>query len=328
MDTSTGFRIDAGSFHPSFGGLSRPECVICTRTAGTFISHDPVGVVHLRPDGSRQLYGRAGQERSGQFIPNGIALSVDGRLLIANTGLEGGLWQVDRNNDMRPLAMTAEGRHLYPANFVLADRLGRLWVSISTRAVPRNMAYNRSVADGYIVLIDGRGARIVADGLGYANECRLSPDERFLYVNETFLRRISRFPVLPGGALGERETFCQLGYGDYPDGGTFDEQGHFWVTSVISNRIYRLAPDGTPHLLFEDADQDYVAMAEAAYLANALSTEILYRDTGTVLNHPASISFGGSDLRTAYVGNLKMDHLPTFRSPVAGAQPAHWDWEF
>ena len=38
----------------------------------------------------------------------------------------------------------------------------------------------------------------------------------------------------------------------------------------------------------------------------------------------ASISFGGPDLRTVYVGSLKGTRIPYFRSPVAGLPMAHW----
>jgi sugar lactone lactonase YvrE len=312
----------------AFDGLSRPECVLCTRSGGTFISHDPIGVLHVATDGRRSLHGRKESVAAGQFTPNGIALTGDGRLLIANTGLEGGVWQVQRGGECRPFLIEVDGLHIYPANFVLADSLGRLWISVSTRQVPRSKAYNASISDGYIVLWENGKARIVADGLGYTNECRLSNDGRYLYVNETFQRRISRFAVGAGGVLGPRETFCILGSGDFPDGGVFDAEGGYWITSVVSNRIYRIAMDGTPLLMFEDADPAYLAMAETAYLEGRLSPEILYADAGTAFNHLASISFGGPDLKTAYLGTLKMNQLPCFRAPVAGMQPAHWDWSF
>jgi sugar lactone lactonase YvrE len=315
-------------FDYTFGGLSRPECVICTAHSGTFISHDPVGVLHIAPDGQRSLFGRRETVKTDQFTPNGIALTQDGKLLIANTGLEGGLWQVDRDNNLLPLASEVDGQHLYPANFVLADSQGRFWLSISTRQVPRHTAYHAGVSDGYIALIDNRGARIVAEGLGYTNECRLSNDETYLYVNETFARRVSRFRVRTDGSLGPRENFCAFGHGDFPDGGVFDSAGNYWLTSVVSNRIYQVGQDGHPEKLFEDADADYVARAEAAYQAGSLSAEILYSDSGSRVNQLASISFGAADLRTAFLGTLKMDCLPSFRTKVAGQRPAHWNWSF
>lgn len=322
------FRVAASDIGFAFDGLSRPECVIATATSGIFVSHSPVGVLHIAPDGRRRLYGRETPPGSRLFSPNGIALTSDRRLLIASTGSEGGVWQVTPDGDCRPFLMEVDGQPLYPANFVLADALGRIWITVSTRQTPSIKAYNPAVADGFIVLCDRAGARIVADGLGYTNECRLSNDGTQLYVNETFGRRISRFPLRADGTLGARETFARLGAGDYPDGGTFDEQGGYWITNVVSNRIYRFDPSGEPSLVFADTDEAYVAEIEQAYLTGSLTVELLSRATGAAFDHLSSITFAGEDMRTVYVGALKADRLPTFRSPVAGARPAHLHWKF
>ena len=42
--------------------------------------------------------------------------------------------------------------------------------------------------DGYIVLLDGKGARIVGDGIYFTNEIRLDAKEEFLYVAETRIK--------------------------------------------------------------------------------------------------------------------------------------------
>ena len=319
--------IDGIPLWTSFKGVSRPECILCTANAGTFVSHRPTGVLRICPDGRREYYGKTGQDAQG-FTPNGIALTSDKRLLIANTGSEGGLWEVDRSGRMGLFAMEVDGVPLRPGNFVLVDAQNRVWLTVSTRLEPRDRAYNASVSDGFIALIDNRGARIVADGLTYPNECRFSNDGAFLYVNETFARRISRFPVSDDGTLGRRETFCVLGEGDFPDGGTFDVEGHFWITSVVSNRIYRIAPSGEPVLFLSDTDEDFVKKAELAYVNGTLDVDTLYSDMTSRLKHTSSITFGGDDMRNAYLGTLALDVIPYFRSPVAGQRPAHWNWTF
>lgn len=45
---------------------------------------------------------------------------------------------------------------------------------------------------------------------------------------------------------------------------------------------------------------------------------------GQTLQLLTSITFGGPDLRTVYVGSLGMNRLPTFQSPVAGLPMYHW----
>jgi hypothetical protein len=44
---------------------------------------------------------------------------------------------------------------------------------------------------------------------------------------------------------------------------------------------------------------------------------------GTRFQHLTSITFGGADRRTAYLGSLHADCIYEFPAPVAGAEPAH-----
>jgi hypothetical protein len=206
------------------------------------------------------------------------------------------------------------------------DALGRVWITVSTRLVPRISACRGDVADGFIVLVDRGGARIVADGLGYTNEAILDPSGKWLYVNETFARITSRFPVRPDGSLGPREVFMEYGPGTYPDGMAFDSVGHLWVVSIVSNRVLRIAPDRTMTTIVEDSDPEHLAWVERAYSAGKLERGHLDVVKSRELRNISSIAFGGSDLCTVYLGCLLDDVVYAFRSPVAGFALAHWNW--
>ena len=52
----------------------------------------------------------------------------------------------------------------------------------------------------------GKPARIVADGLGYTNEAVLDARGEWLYVNETFARRTTRFRIGADASLAAPET--------------------------------------------------------------------------------------------------------------------------
>ena len=173
-------------------------------------------------------------------------------------------------------------------------------------------------------MVDRRGARIVADGLGYTNEAALSADGAWLYVNETFGRRLTRFRVGAGGALGARETVATFGAGTYPDGLAFDAEGGIWITSIVSNRVLRVAPDGSQSDRPRGRRSRAVAWCEAAYRAGTLGRAHLDRAAGSLLRNVSSLAFGGPDLRTAYLGSLQGDSIACFRAPVAGQPPAHW----
>jgi SMP-30/Gluconolactonase/LRE-like region len=190
--------------------------------------------------------------------------------------------------------------------------------------VPREQAFRRDIADGYIVLKDETGARIVADGLGFTNETKVDPSGRWLYVNETMARRLSRFAIRDRSELGARETVADFDEGVFPDGFEFDAEGGIWIASVISNRLLRIAADGSKMVLLEEADPEAVARAERHYAENRLSRADIDAGRNRVLGNLASVTFGCPDLKTVYLGSLFGERIATFRSPVAGAAPLHW----
>ena len=307
-------------------GLVRPECVLVTASGHVHTADWRGGVATLEPDGSATLVtGAPGGDRP--LRPNGIALTAERTFLLADLGeTAGGVFELRRDGSVRPRIERVDGVDLPPTNFVSIDTRGRLWITVSTRMRPRALAYRADVADGFIVLVDGRGARIAADGLGYTNEALVSPDGRWLYVNETFARRLTRFRVADDGALSARETVTTFGAGTYPDGLAFDADGHVWITSIVSNRVIRVAPDGGQTLIVEDADPAHVQWAEQAYRTNALGRAHLDTRAGRRLANISSLAFGGPDLRTAYLGCLLGDAIATFRTSVAGHPPVHWSW--
>ncbi len=147
-----------------------------------------------------------------------------------------------------------------------------------------------------------------------------------LYVNETYGRRTIRFPILEDGQLGARETVTEYGAGIFPDGLAFDEAGGVWMTSVVSNRLIRVAPDGSQTLVLEENDPEKLDQIEQVFQAGDLAREHLDTIETEIMKSISSIAFGGPDRRTVYLGNLLDNRLYTFRSPVAGAAPPHWEF--
>jgi sugar lactone lactonase YvrE len=309
-------------------GLKRPECVLATR-AGNLYSADWRGGVGrtTTPDGASTLL--AGTELPGgrPLRPNGIALRRNGSFLLADLGETlGGVYELSRSGDTRPIIERVDGVDLPPTNFVHEDAQQRIWITVSTSHVPRAAAYRADVADGYIVLLTASGARIVADGLGYTNEALPSPDGRWLYVNETFGRMLSRFPLRADGSLGSKEVVTTFGAGTFPDGLTFDEEGGVWITSIVSNRVIRVDAAGQQSVILEDCDPAHLERCEAAFLAGTMGRPHLDTCGGRILRNISSLAFGGPDRRTAYLGCLLGDAIAFFRAPVAGVPPVHWDW--
>jgi hypothetical protein len=59
--------------------------------------------------------------------------------------------------------------------------------------------------------------------------------------------------------------------------------------------------------------------------AGEVTAEDMARARGTLAPWMASITFGGPDLRTVYVGSLLGSTIPYFRSPVPGLPMVHWN---
>ena len=306
-------------------GLHRPECVLCTARGNVYTADWRGGVTCLRPDGSRQTV--LADSAEVEIKPNGIALCRDGSFLLANLGDAGGLYRLHRDGTLVPVLTEINGQAVPPSNFVAVDKMDRIWLTVSTRRTPRALGYRPDVDDGFIVLIDTRCARIVADGLGYTNELLLDSENGWLYVNETFGRRMSRFRVSPDGTLKNRETVVKFGPGVYLDGLTFDAEGGIWVTSIVSNRIIRITPDGRQQLVLEDSDPEHVAAVEKAFMQGTMGRPHLDTVKSRQLRNISSLAFGGPDLKTVYLGCLLGDSLATFRSPIPGRPPVHWHFE-
>ena len=293
-------RIDGFAVAPSHityigRGLSRPECIIAERDGTLWIADNRGSMTHIdAQSGVQRLIG------PNEGVPNGIAMTARGDFVVADIGA-GNLYQIDRSGAKTILLDGIDGKRLGAVNFVYVDEKDRLWVTVSTVTEPRSDALNTVIPDGYILLMDGGGARRVADGLRFTNEVRIDAAGEFLYVAETTAGGITRYRLAADGSLDARETFGPMPFfeGAKVDGIAFDADGNLWVTEVTRNQIVVLKPDGTALTVFEDP-------------------------AGTTIDFPTSVTFGGEDLRTVYVGSLKMNRIATFRSPVAGAPMRHW----
>lgn len=306
-------RIAASDLHTIGRGLHRPECVIPRPSGDVFVPDWRGGVTRIGIDGSQETWLAQGTR---ELRPNGIAVLADGSFLVANLGPDGGVWRLHRDGRLVPYVTEVDGIPLPGANFVHADDRGRVWMSFSTRHRPRQAAWRPGIADGFIVLADSSGARIVADGLHYTNEVRPHPSGDWLYAVETFGRRLVRFPIASHGRLGARETVVTVGHGCFPDGFAFDEDGRIWMTSLISNRLLLFANE-TVRTILEDVNAAFVEAAEEAFLSGTMRAEHLGPIPGIKLQQLTSVGFGGPDGRTVFLGTLHGESVYWFRPPAS-----------
>lgn len=301
-------------------GLSRPECLVTHESGWIFAAdwRDAGGIAMVAPNGdSRRIV--AQRPDDDPLRPNGIALEAGGTFLVAHLGSEtGGLFRLHPDGRCEPVLLELDGEPLPPCNFPLIDSRGRIWLTISTRKVPRALDYRPDAASGFIVLIEKGVARIVADGLGYTNECVLSADEKTLFVNETFARRLTRFSIAEDGSLADRATVAQFGPGTFPDGVVIDAADNFWITSIISNRVIRIGLDGQQTTILEESDSAHLAEVELAFGEARMGRPHLDGSPARTLRNISSLSFGGPSMNEAYLGCLLGDRIAMFNAPTRG----------
>jgi gluconolactonase len=290
-------------------GLKRPEDVVVGRDGRVWASDQESACAEILPDGQLRRVGKAGG------APNGINMDADGRILIANYGLDtaptGPLQRLDpESGAIEVLCSQIDGRTLVASNYPIVDRAGNIWCSHSTFDRDRSW---QGVADGFIYRVrpDGR-ARMMADGFQFANGLALDADESYLYVCQSVGRNVVRCRIRADGSLGPIEPYGPvLGDSAFPrptpeqrarfgatDGCGFDQEGNLWVTLVLANKVVAITPAGEVHTIIHDP-------------------------SGDVMNWPTNVSWGGADLRDLYIGSVRRDYVLHARSPVPGMPLVH-----
>ena len=331
------FGIDVSQLKFIGEGLQRPECILAEKDGTLWSADSRGGVVRIRPDGTQEIvtqkisanFANADSEATRYLtgtLPNGLAFAANGDILISNFGTDR-LETMTRTGESHVLADSIDGEAIGKVNFVLRDSKGRIWITVSTRIKNWMHALRTDLADGYIArYVDGK-FRIVADGFHFTNEIRMDATEDYMYVVETTGGCISRLRVMDDGSLGDREVFGprSLGKGAWPDGIAFDSIGNLWGTCVYSDKLFVLTPQGDLRVLLDEGDPARVDALERQFRAGAVTEDVLFATGRGVAPWMASVTFGGKDLQTAYIGSLRGQRIPYFRAPAPGLPMVHWN---
>jgi gluconolactonase len=274
-------------------GLVRPEGIMALDD-GTLITADARGCcARIERDGRVALFGDLGG------VPNGICIDPEGQVIVANIG-NGQVQSLGPDGRHSVLLTHTDGRRMAAPNFPFVDSKGRLWVSNSTENEDINAVLVKPTPDGCMVCIENGCARIVADGIYFANGVALDQDEAYLYVAQTMRVNILRYAIRPDGSLGPAEIFgpSPLIRQGYPDGIAFDMAGNLWIAFPQRNAVGYLTPSGELHMYLEDPQR-------------------------RVFQRPANVCFGGPDRRTAFIGSLDGTTIPYFQVPHPGMALIH-----
>ena len=167
-----------------------------------------------------------------------------------------------------------DGHDLILPNAIAFDEAGQLYLTESFSASEPGPGI-------YRIDPDGTGHLWSAGPFLFANGIAVSPDQRGVYVAETWSRRVTLVPFLDDGSAGEPELVAELP-GTLPDG-----LGVRHRTACCTSR----ATSRT---------------RSSASTADGTSSVVIRDDNSMLLDHPTNIAFRGS---TAFCANLGRWHI-------------------
>jgi D-xylonolactonase len=162
-------------------------------------------------------------------------------------------------------------------NDAKADTAGRIWAGSM-----HNTEYERP--DGVLFRLDpDLSLHAMAHDYHICNGPAISGDGATLYHTDSKLGRVFAYPLAADGTLGERRLWRQFD-GDTegsPDGMTIDSEGCVWIAQWGGARVCRYSPAGE-----------------------------LLQTIPVPTRNPASLTFGGLDLKTLYITSAREDMTP------------------
>jgi len=207
---------------------------------------------------------------SENYLSNGLTFDREGRVVYCSQ-IGHAIMRIEKDGKHTVVVDSFEGKPLSRPNDLVYKSNGSLYFTDNGRgpgAIPSS-AY---------LLKDGK-LHIVTRELASPNGIALSPDEKYLYVNDISKKKVWRFDVLPDDTVTNRKLFVDMNSvsGDGgPDGMKVDKRGNvydsgpggLWILSPEGKPLGRIpTPDRVSNLAFGDADGKglYITLHNALY---------------------------------------------------------------
>jgi gluconolactonase len=198
------------------------------------------------------------------------------------------------------LAMDPQGRLVWAARTEAGGEIGRLEADGSRTVLvgdspelpvkrPNDLVYksdgalyftDTDTANRRVYLFKDGKLRLLTKDLPYANGLAFSPGEKYLYINDSEKRIITRFDVKRDDTIANPKLIIDMAKGQspcpfpcpagYPDGMKVDKKGN----------IYSTGPGGI-----------WIVSSKGKHLGTILAP-----------NNPANLGFGGPDGKTLFIG--------------------------
>lgn len=181
---------------------------------------------------------------------NGLAFDLEGRLLAAEGGEEGGnrrITRTEKDGTITVLADRYQGKRFNSPNDLDIDAKGRIYFTDPRYGDRSDMELDKECV--YRIDPDGTLTRIIKD-MERPNGIAVSADQRTLYVidNNNSMkggsRRVYAYELRPDGSVGQRRVFHNFGTGRGGDGMTLDMRANVYIAAGL-NTPAPPAEDGT-----------------------------------------------------------------------------------
>ncbi len=183
----------------------------------------------------------------GQPGSNGLTLDADGRLTINEHGNRR-VVRIERPGNLTVLADRYEGKRLNSPNDLVYRSDGALFFTDPPFGLPRAFDDARKeLPFSGVYCVNGGETRLVSTDLDGPNGLALSPDEKYLYVDNWNLKRkvVMRYEVNPDCTLQNGRLFADLtkeGGEDALDGLKVDQSGNVYLSGPRG--VWVLSPEG------------------------------------------------------------------------------------
>jgi len=222
---------------------------------------------------------------------NALALRANGELLAVQT-TQPGIARLQPTSSV--VAASYSGRPFNRPNDLALARAGSVYFTDPGAAPAAGTPRPQTPAKTGVYWLDPRGkVSLVADDISRPNGIALSPDERTLYVADSWGEHLIAFSIAPDGGLSARRSFAELaGFRNSPegpvsgaDGIVVDTAGRVYVATSAGIEVF--SPEGAAlgvialpkqpqNLAFGGADRSqlYVVGRGSAYRIKTLTTGV------------------------------------------------------
>jgi gluconolactonase len=180
---------------------------------------------------------------------NGATLDREGRVIVAGWSSRT-VWRLEHDGTLATLASHFEGRKLNTPNDVIMRSDGSIYFTDSDGGlfIPamdgEDLQRYLDFSGVYRISPDGKGLQLVVRDLAFPNGLAFSPDERLLYVSDTWQKDIWVYEVQADGSVHNGRQFYKL-HGHEPghaDGLKVDTRGNVYSTGPLG--VHVVSPHG------------------------------------------------------------------------------------